>query len=1013
MNLSNNSNDFEKISEKKYKSIIENLQEAIVILDFDGRFIYASPQYYKLIGSEVGIHDRINFERIHPDDRKELIKLFRKAAKQERSEIVTPIDFRVLHDEGHYIWISSISNNYYDENGNVIGFISTMRDITKTKTVEQQFLETEAKYHSFIDNFQGIIYQAETTSSKLVFIGGSIHEITGYQREDFYNEIISWYSLILEDDFHLIQENLKKLEENSNKNVDLIYRIRDKEGDLKWVRDYARIISRGNKKGDIIQGAIYDITQQVITDKKLQISEGRYKRITENANDLIVVFNQDYEIEYINENVHKKLLGYTNEDINRQLPLDFIHPSDQIKIRKFFFKISKEGESSGETRLLKKDGDPVWLHLKGNTFIDVDGKKKFLLFAIDITIRKKTEQKIKESERKYRLITENANDIICIINDKFKLEYVNEEPCYRITGFKATEILGRDVLSMIHPDDIDKTIKTLNQGIIKGEGAIDTKLQKKNGEYIWLDIKGKVFYDENDELKIILTARDVSFRKKVEKELKESEEKLRTFMNSATDAFIMWDSELNLIDISDVGIKDYFPEEILRDALIGKNITDIVPDIETSRVYPMFKSVLMTGEPVTIEHNYIRPSLGTRFISVKAFKVSEGLGMIVSDTTQQKLAEDKLKESERKYKQLFETSPYAIFLVSLDGSIIDCNPATELLFGYEKSELLNKKFKDLTYYPQKYQDGMIKCFKDVIMGKGHEPTELEIFKKDGMLAWILTHLNLVKLGSEYLVQAIVFDITENKRAQNLIQQEIERLRELDQIRNDLVRRISHELKTPLISIFSTSQHLLENYKHDLNEKTLKLISTIHKGGKRLKVLSDNLINSLRLEASGIKLNLQNQDIVRTINETIESLEIFIDERNQIIKKEIPDKLFFKIDEIWFSQVLSNLLSNAIKNTPPLGAILVKLVEERDYIDLIVSDTGVGITERERGLLFTRFGKIERYNEDLDIVSEGSGLGLYISREIIQLHDGEILVESKGRNKGSIFTIRLHKNEFNV
>ena len=199
----------------------------------------------------------------------------------------------------------------------------------------------------------------------------------------------------------------------------------------------------------------------------------------------------------------------------------------------------------------------------------------------------------------------------------------------------------------------------------------------------------------------------------------------------------------------------------------------------------------------------------------------------------------------------------------------------------------------------------------------------------------------------------------------------------------------------------------------MNEKTLKLISTIHKGGKRLKLLSDNLINSLRLEASGIKLNLQNQDIVRIINETIESLEIFINERNQIIKKEIPCRLLFKIDEIWFSQVLSNLLSNAIKNTPPMGAILIKLVEKKDYIDLVVSDTGVGITQKESSMLFTRFGKIERYNEDLDIISEGSGLGLYISREIIQLHNGEILVESKGRNKGSIFTIRLYKNEINV
>ena len=296
MNLSNNSNDFEKISEKKYKSIIENLQEAIVILDFTGKFIYSSPQYDKMMGSKRGALNRIIFQRIHPDDRKKLFNLFFKAVKQKNSETSKHIELRVLHEDGHYIWLSTISKNYYDESGNVIGFISTMRDITKTKTVEQQYLETEAKYHSFIDNFQGIAYQAETTSSKPFFIGGNIYEITGYKREDFYNEIISWDKLILAEDFHLLQENFEKLEENLNNNVDLIYRIRDKEGNLKWVRDFVRIINQKNIKREIIQGTIYDITQQVITDEKLKISEGRYKRITENANDLIVVFNQDYEI---------------------------------------------------------------------------------------------------------------------------------------------------------------------------------------------------------------------------------------------------------------------------------------------------------------------------------------------------------------------------------------------------------------------------------------------------------------------------------------------------------------------------------------------------------------------------------------------------------------------------------------------------------------------------------------------------------------------------------------------
>ncbi len=998
------------ISEKKYRNIIENIEDAIIILDLDGRFMYLSPQYLKYIGENARFKEEIDFERIHPKDRKVLFKLFSEALKRKKVIYTRPIQYRILHKKGHYVWISSTSKNYYDEQGQVIGFVSTMRDITKLKTVEKQFIETEEQYHSFIDNFQGIAYQADNINSNPYFFKGNVHDITGYMEEDFNKGLIKLEDLIFYEDYAIRQNEVKKIKEIPDYIIDIVYRINDKNGNIKWVREIIKNILSESKNKSFIQGTLHDISNEVLIDEKLKISEGKYKRITENANDLIVVFNQDYQIEYLNENVHQKLLGYSPEELKSRDSLDFIHPQDHDIIKQGLKKIFEEGEGSLETKLIHKNGEPMWFHLKGSVFIDVDNKEKILVFARDIAFQKKVEQKIKESEKKYRLITENANDIICIIDDKFILEYVNEEPCYRIMGYRIEEVVGTNILNLLYKEDVDPAIKILNHTIMRGEGMIETRVRHKNGQFLWLDIKGHIYYNEKDELKIIFTARDISFRKNAEKELKKSEEKLRTFMNSATDAFFIWDSTLNLIDISDIGVKEYLPEGTIKEEIIGKNIIDFIPDIKESEVYKMLKNILKTGEPIAIQRDLEIPSMIKRYISLKAFKVSEGLGMIISDTTKQKLADDKLKESERKYKQLFETSPYAILLVSLDGKIIDCNTATEEIFGFKKQEIFNRKVREITSLYTNYWDEMVEGFQKGIMGNESEPTELQIYKKDGTLVWVLIHLNLVRLGSEYLVQAIVLDITANKRAEELIKQEIERLRELDQIRNDLVRRISHELKTPLISIFSISQHLIENYRDDLNEKTLKLISTIHKGGKRLKLLSDNLINSLRLEASGITLNLKNQDLVKIIDESIESFEIFINERNILIKKETPKEFFFKIDEIWINQVISNLLSNAIKNTPKRGAIFIKLLEENDYIEIIVRDTGVGLTEREKERLFTRFGKFERFNEELDIIFEGSGLGLYISREIVQLHNGEIVVKSKGRNKGSIFIIRLFKTE---
>jgi len=136
--------------------------------------------------------------------------------------------------------------------------------------------------------------------------------------------------------------------------------------------------------------------------------------------------------------------------------------------------------------------------------------------------------------------------------------------------------------------------------------------------------------------------------------------------------------------------------------------------------------------------------------------------------------------------------------------------------------------------------------------------------------------------------------------------------------------------------------------------------------------------------------------------------------NSVKHLEIHDKLitWFEPDQIHL--VISNLLNNAIKYTPPNGKIRVKSAITHDYILISIEDNGIGLTYEEKKRLFSQFGKIERYGQGLDILSEGSGLGLYITKKVIELHGGKIRVKSGGRNKGSTFYFTLplitEKNE---
>jgi signal transduction histidine kinase len=229
---------------------------------------------------------------------------------------------------------------------------------------------------------------------------------------------------------------------------------------------------------------------------------------------------------------------------------------------------------------------------------------------------------------------------------------------------------------------------------------------------------------------------------------------------------------------------------------------------------------------------------------------------------------------------------------------------------------------------------------------------------------------------------------------------------LDELKNEFVYRASHELKTPLNSIVSASTLLIDSYRDFFDERVYGLINVINKGGKRLDVLIGDLLDVSRIDSAKLKIKKKKEDIVEIIKSCTHDMTYLINKRNLNLKINLHEKFYLQIDKIRMEQVFMNLLSNAVKNTPSEGTISINIKPESKFVEISITDTGVGFTKKEKEIIFKKFGKIERHGKGLDIISEGTGLGLYISKEIIELHGGEIRVESKGRNKGSTLVIRL-------
>ncbi len=374
------------------------------------------------------------------------------------------------------------------------------------------------------------------------------------------------------------------------------------------------------------------------------------------------------------------------------------------------------------------------------------------------------------------------------------------------------------------------------------------------------------------------------------------------------------------------------------------------------------------------------------------------------------ILEQKLKISEQRFQYLFENSPYSVFLLELNSEILECNHATEIILKTKRANLIGKFFTHLFPDHSKLSKILEERIGFMEKGKILKPLEIQLQTKNDSLFWVSLQTSLLNLDNELFILVILQDITERKKAEKIIKEEMNRLKDIDQIRSDLIRRTSHELKTPLISIYSSTQFLLENYQKEMNDEMLNLIELINRGGKRLKDLAENLLDVLNLETNAIILHKEKIDLVEIMKNCVKDFSLLLKKRNITIKLEIGDSSLIQADKGRIEQVILNLLSNAIKNTPPNGIIYIGLDEQNDFIDITFRDTGIGFTEDEKENIFEKFGKLERKNIEDDIIIEGSGLGLYITKHLVELHGGKIWMESEGRKKGSTFIIRLPFNE---
>ena len=485
--------------------------------------------------------------------------------------------------------------------------------------------------------------------------------------------------------------------------------------------------------------------------------------------------------------------------------------------------------------------------------------------------------------------------------------------------------------------------------------------------------------------------------------LKESVEKYQILIDNIID--VITEIDLNgiftYISPRVYDMFGYLPEEVIGD----KFFSYIHPD-DMDLIFQTFQRVIEGDETVSIEYR-IRHKKGhyvhvlAKGSLVKINNESKIIG-VLRDITEYKEAEQKLNKSEENYRLLFNQSPDFIYVTDVDGKILDVNQSLLDRMGLIKGGY--RGLNSLDFFAGDNYEELTQTVNLIRQGKKVKGMEFKAKTPQGEIyEYEINSVPLIEEGKVKKVLNIAHDITDRKKVER-------ELIEINQLKTELLERTSHELKTPLISIKGFTDLLLDLHIDKFDREVLSILGEIKHGTDRLETIINKLLESSILESGKFQFKPSTEDLSFLIRFCIKNLRGLAQTRNHFIKLDIPDKMILNFEKERIYEVITHLIINAIKYTPPYGEIKIQTEKVEDYVIVSVQDNGIGLSEDEQKKLFKQFGKIERYGQGWDIGTEGTGMGLYTSKKLIEFHGGEIWVESEGRNKGAKFCFSLPINK---
>ncbi|MBW4430271.1 MAG: PAS domain S-box protein [Pelatocladus maniniholoensis HA4357-MV3] len=760
-----------------------------------------------------------------------------------------------------------------------------------------------------------------------------------------------------------------------------------------------------------ILGTFEDISDRLETQAALQKSEERFRFLAESIPQQVWIARSDGSVEYINQRI-QNYLGCNQEGILDWKWQNWVHPEDLSK----FFDAWQKSIFTGESLELEfrwrrvSDQTYRWHLSRAVPQRDQNGKiLNWFATNTDIHDLKLAESELRQTQKRLQAILDNSPAIISVLDTQNRYLLINSE-YEKVFQLTQEQVQDRSIYE-IFPRDIADNFAVNNHNVFINGTAIEVEeiIPQDNGLHTYLSIKFTLKDDSDIPYAICSISTDITERKRTEQSLRLRDRAIAASSNG----IVISDARLPNLPMIYANpafeqITGYYPEDVIgRNCSFLQGIDTNQPEIQEIR-----NAIKQAKNCTVILRNYRRD--GTLFwneLNISPVLDADGkcthyVG-IQNDITERKQAEMALLMSQQRLQHLLSATPAVIYTCKSDGDyeITFMSDNVTAMLDYEAWEFLEHSsfWSDRIHLEDKPY-----VFTEManLLNQGECIREYRFLHKDGTYRWVYDQAKLVRdnTGSSVEIVGSWVDITKSKQLEQELRTALQKEKELNELKSRFISITSHEFRTPLTIILSSSE-LLEYYHHKwTEEKRLSHIRRIQTSVKHMTDMLNDVLVIGKAEAGRLDFKPISLDLVEYCRDLIQELQQDGDTEdeteNAIAFHCEYESMHCRVDKNLLGHILRNLLTNAIKYSVNDGIIKFTLTEQKNQVVFEIKDQGIGIPEEDLPLLFDSFHRAANVGN-----IPGTGLGLSIVKKCIDLHQGKIFVDSKV-GVGTTFTIIL-------